>query len=94
MLHDQLKAIKEAAAAESAEVWVMAPMIATVDEARTFAEAARAAGLPIIGVMIEAPAAAVQAEQILAEVDFVSIGTNDLAQYAFAADRPRRVLPY
>ena len=35
VLHDQLKAIKEAAAAESAEVWVMAPMITTVDEVRT-----------------------------------------------------------
>jgi multiphosphoryl transfer protein len=87
VLHDQLKAIKEALASESADVWVMAPMIATVDEARTFAEAARGAGLPIVGIMIETPAAAIQAEQILAEVDFVSIGTNDLAQYTFAADR-------
>ena len=37
--------------------------------------------------MIETPAAVIQADQILAEVDFLSIGTNDLAQYAFAADR-------
>jgi multiphosphoryl transfer protein len=87
VLHDQLRAIKEAAAAESAEVWVMAPMITNAEEVRSFAQAARAAGLPIIGVMIETPAAAVQAQQILAEVDFVSIGTNDLAQYTFAADR-------
>jgi multiphosphoryl transfer protein len=87
ILHDQLKAIKEALVSESAEVWVMAPMIATVDEARMFAETARGAGLPIIGIMIETPAAAIQAEPILAEVDFVSIGTNDLAQYIFAADR-------
>jgi multiphosphoryl transfer protein len=87
VLHDQLKAIKEAAVSESAEVWAMAPMIATVQEARTFAEAARASGLSTIGVMIETPAAAIQAAQILAEVDFVSIGTNDLAQYTFAADR-------
>ena len=87
MLHDQLKAIKEAAEAESAEVWVMAPMIATVGEARNFGHAARTMGLPSIGVMIETPAAVIHAEQILTEVDFLSIGTNDLAQYAFAADR-------
>ena len=87
LLHDQLRAIKEAARAESAEVWVMAPMITTAGEAHRFAQAARSAGLPIIGVMIETPAAALQAEQILAEVDLVSIGTNDLAQYTFAADR-------
>jgi phosphoenolpyruvate-protein phosphotransferase (PTS system enzyme I) len=37
--------------------------------------------------MIEVPAAALRAAEILAEVDFLSIGTNDLTQYAFAADR-------
>jgi multiphosphoryl transfer protein len=87
VLHDQLKAVKAAALAESADVWVMAPMITTVEEVRSFAQAAHSAGLPIIGVMIETPAAAVQAEHIMAGVDFVSIGTNDLAQYTFAADR-------
>jgi phosphoenolpyruvate-protein phosphotransferase (PTS system enzyme I) len=87
VLLDQLKAIEEAAAAESADVWVMAPMISTVNEVRSFAQVAHDAGLPIIGAMIETPAAALQAELILAEVDFVSIGTNDLAQYTFAADR-------
>jgi phosphoenolpyruvate-protein phosphotransferase len=87
LLHDQLRAIKEAAESEMAEVRVMAPMITTIDEVRSFTGAADAAALPIIGVMIETPAAALQADQILAEVDFVSIGTNDLAQYTFAADR-------
>jgi multiphosphoryl transfer protein len=87
MLLDQLKAIKEAADAESAETWVMAPMITTLGEVRSFAQLAQDVDLPIIGVMIETPAAALQAEQILAEVDFVSVGTNDLAQYTFAADR-------
>src|SRR4029450_2177539 len=40
VLHDQLEAIEEAAVSESAEVWALAPMIATVQEARTFAEEA------------------------------------------------------
>jgi multiphosphoryl transfer protein len=87
VLHDQLKAIRDAAEPESAEVWVMAPMITALEEVRSFARAVRGVGLPVIGVMIETPAAALQAQQILAEVDFVSIGTNDLAQYTFAADR-------
>jgi phosphoenolpyruvate-protein phosphotransferase len=87
VLHDQLKAIRDAVAAESAETWVMAPMITALQEVHSFARAARGVGLPVIGVMIETPAAALQAEQILAEVDFVSVGTNDLAQYTFAADR-------
>ena len=50
-----------------AEVWVMAPMITSIDEVRGFAEPHMRATLPIIGVMIETPAAALQADQILAE---------------------------
>ncbi|RZQ59899.1 phosphoenolpyruvate--protein phosphotransferase [Amycolatopsis suaedae] len=86
LLAAQLEAIALAAGDHDAEVKVMAPMIATPAEAADFAARVRAHGLAA-GVMIEVPAAAIRAEAILAEVDFVSIGTNDLAQYTFAADR-------
>jgi phosphotransferase system enzyme I (PtsI) len=88
ILDTQLRALAAAAAAvPESKLWVMAPMVATAEEAREFRTAANAAGLHTVGVMIEIPAAALRAHQILGEVDFLSIGTNDLAQYTFAADR-------
>lgn len=66
--------------------WVMAPMISTVDEAAEFAAECRVRGLTP-GIMVEVPAVALLADLFLREVDFVSVGTNDLAQYAMAADR-------
>jgi phosphotransferase system enzyme I (PtsI) len=88
VLAEQLAAL--AAAADDvpgSDVWVMAPMVATAAEAQWFVERARSHGLTRAGVMIEIPAAALTANAILAEVDFLSIGTNDLSQYTFAADR-------
>ncbi|GGP05688.1 phosphoenolpyruvate--protein phosphotransferase [Nonomuraea glycinis] len=87
VMETQLDALATAAAGSSGRLHVMAAMVATAEEARWFAAACRSADLPSAGVMIEVPAAALRAPGLLAEVDFVSIGTNDLAQYCFAADR-------
>jgi phosphotransferase system enzyme I (PtsI) len=65
----------------------MAPMIATVAEATAFVERCHAHGLATAGVMVEVPSAALCAGRILTHAAFASIGTNDLTQYAMAADR-------
>lgn len=87
VLARQLRAVATAAAGGTADVWVMAPMVSTPDEAARFAGLCRGAGLEAAGVMIEVPSAALSSRHILKHVDFVSLGTNDLTQYTMAADR-------
>ena len=83
----QLKALELAREESGREVWVMAPMVSTLEEARTFAELARGIGKYKVGIMIETPSIALVVDQLAGVVDFVSVGTNDLSQYLFAADR-------
>ncbi|MFV0633119.1 phosphoenolpyruvate--protein phosphotransferase [Demequina sp.] len=87
VLQAQLEAISTAARDASAEVHVMAPMVATIGETREFVEACAQHGLDRAGIMIEVPAAALRARDLLEVATFASVGTNDLTQYAMAADR-------
>ncbi|WP_448321553.1 phosphoenolpyruvate--protein phosphotransferase [Streptomyces sp. CO7] len=88
VLRTQLLALTKAAEGLPVHLEVMAPMVADRADACAFAEACRAAGVRAsVGVMVETPSAALRARALLREVEFLSVGTNDLAQYAFAADR-------
>ena len=87
VIHDQIKAIALAQEKTDCDVWVMAPMIDTKQEAQDFAQIARSNGIKKVGVMIETPSAAIISDQIFSVVDFASLGTNDLTQYVMAADR-------
>ncbi|MEU7470999.1 phosphoenolpyruvate--protein phosphotransferase [Streptomyces sp. NPDC044984] len=88
VLRTQLTALAKAAEGLPVHLEVMAPMVADRTDAKAFADACREAGLRAkFGAMVEIPSAALRARSVLQEVEFLSLGTNDLAQYTFAADR-------
>lgn len=86
-IEGQLKALETARVASGREIWVMAPMIATAEEAKAFSDLAKSIGSYKVGIMVETPSIALIVDQLAGIVDFVSVGTNDLSQYLFAADR-------
>lgn len=97
LLKSQIKGILHASSAGNARVLI--PMVTTIQEIREVNRIIRRMEMELtekeknvktqipLGIMIETPASAILAEQLCMEVDFISIGSNDLTQYTLAADR-------
>lgn len=99
----QLRAILKANKHQNLSI--MFPMISTIDELRqaksilhdaisSLKEEFIEVIMPPLGIMVEVPSTAIGIEKFLKEIDFISIGTNDLIQYLFAADRMNDKVSY